>query len=81
MPASGNGTRRRARHSPRGLFKDARLAAPDRLTLKIKLARLSDQECREVLDYIEIMESLRAVAKDQPTSLKDSRPASRDDII
>jgi hypothetical protein len=81
MPASGSGIRRRARHSLRGLFKGAKVAASARLTLKIKLARLSDEECGEVLDYIEIMKSSREMTEGQSISLEDSRTTSRDDIL
>jgi hypothetical protein len=48
--------------------------------LDIKLARLSDEECREVLDYIEIMESSHALTEGRPASLEDSRAASGDQI-
>jgi hypothetical protein len=68
---------RRARQSPRRLFKGARLAAPARLALNVKLARLSEEECREVLDYIEIMESSRAVVEGpHASSVDSSAPAS-----
>ncbi|MBC7929352.1 MAG: hypothetical protein H7Z38_02195 [Rubrivivax sp.] len=60
MPASDNDSGDLARAAFREAFKDARLPVAARLALKIKLARLSDSECSEVLDYIEVMQSLGA---------------------
>jgi len=62
MPASDSSSNGPARPTFREVFKDARLPVAGRLALKIKLARLSDAECREVLDYIEVMRSLGAGA-------------------
>ena len=62
MPASDNDAGGSALSALREAFKDARLPVAARLALKIKLARLSDSECSEVLDYIEVMQSLGASA-------------------
>ena len=66
MPANGSGSRSPDAHSFRQTFKGARHSVAARLALKIKLTRLSHEECREVLDYIEVMQSLGAWTVQRP---------------
>ena len=70
MPASDNDSSgRHARPTLREAFKAAKAARPPvaaRLALKIKLARLSDAECIEILDYIEVIQSLGAETSENP---------------
>jgi hypothetical protein len=77
MPASGSDPQDKPRTPLRALFKEARRLASDRVVLKLKLARLSEADCREVLDYIEVMESLRAVPTRRRVSSSETLLASR----